>query len=569
MSNQIKHNPTGSEADSVFKGDWAIRTHAGGGPTGSTGFYNGIDIPVGGYAIYTPGPNGPSIRTASNDAELINILNTLGIPGGDVQTVLRNAAGTNSIYVTNLKIADKVTEGLIVDLESNNVASYPKGGSVWYDMSGNGNHFNLSSHQFSDGYLENLNDTSNHFIATRGDSPTLNSTFSTTNGAWTIEELIWTNSTDYPEADAGSVASGTAYSGDAVGFDWNHGQGTLNSLQIGLGGNNGVSGYDDRVYIAIDPPHNQKNRWRTRTIIFNRGQNRIELYMDGYYMGSAETPNSAGYSVYDGGGITFGSLYGWKHFGRRGSIKIWNRQLTTEEVKRSHLASISTLNSLGSATRECVLHWDAEVDQSLGLNASNVTTNVFDLSGNGNNADIIGGSIVVERIDGVKAWKFDTIGKLFESQGVPNGFDNTSRLTFEATIRAGASEVSVGDRGTIIVGGAYMSWNKSDQRLSSYWYSTNNRGYHEAGDPLERERWYHWVSVWTGTQLIQYIDGVEINRVNTTTTVLPSSLSRIRVGAESDARQFSGHINRIRVWNGALRPEEVAEAARQFKNKTT
>ena len=568
MPNKVKHNPTGTEADSLFKGDWAINTSAsniGGGPSSTTRVYNGVTIPEGGWSVYFNG----TVFTANNDTELLEYINTIGGDSSSLENSLVWAAQTNEVYVTNLQITDRVTDGLILDVESNNVASYPRSGNTWYDMSGHGNHLALSNHQLStEGYFENLNDTSNHFTASRGDSSSLNDTFSTVDGAWTIEELIWTNSTNYPEADAGSVASGTAYSGDAVGFDWNHGQGTLNSLQIGLGGANGVSGYDDRVFIDIPSPHNQFNRWRTRTIIFNRAQNLIELYMDGYYIGSAETPNSAGFSVYDGGGITFGSLYGWKHFGRRGSIKIWNRQLTTGEVKKSHLASISTLNKLGPATRECVLHWDAEVDQSLGLNASNVTTNIFDLSGNGNHADIIQGSVVVEEIDGVKAWNFDSTDKYFESQSTPTGFEGTPKLTFEATIRAAASEVSSGDRGTIIVGNAYMSWNKSDQRLSSYWYSTSNRGYHESGGALDRERWYHWVSVWTGGELIQYIDGVEHYRVSTTTST-PSTLNKVRVGAESPGRQVSGHINRIRVWNGALQPAEIEEAYRLFKNKTT
>ena len=568
MANKVKYNPTGAESDSLFKGDWAINTSAsniGGGPSSTTRVYNGVTIPEGGWSVYFNG----TVFTANNDTELLEYINTIGGDSSSLENSLVWAAQTNEVYVTNLQITDRVTDGLILDVESNNVASYPRSGNTWYDMSGHGNHLALSNHQLNtEGYFENLNDTSNHFTASRGDSSSLNDTFSTVDGAWTIEELIWTNSTNYPEADAGSVASGTAYSGDAVGFDWNHGQGTLNSLQIGLGGANGVSGYDDRVFIDIPSPHNQFNHWRTRTIIFNRGENRIELYMDGYYIGSAETPNSAGFSVYDGGGITFGSLYGWKHFGRRGSIKIWNRQLTTGEVKKSHLASISTLNKLGPATRECVLHWDAEVDQSLGLNASNVTTNIFDLSGNGNHADIIQGSVVVEEIDGVKAWNFDSTGKYFESQNTPTGFEGTPKLTFEATIRAAASEVSSGDRGTIIVGNAYMSWNKSDQRLSSYWYSTSNRGYHESGGALDRERWYHWVSVWTGSELIQYIDGVEHYRVSTTTST-PSILNKVRVGAESPGRQFSGHINRIRVWNGALQPAEIEEAYRLFKNKTT
>jgi hypothetical protein len=228
-----------------------------------------------------------------------------------------------------------IREGLVLSLDAGNVRSYPGSGATWYDVSGNGNNGTISNGEFvtSQRYLRNSGNVSNFFTISIPHSTSLNSALTTTTGGWTIEEIIWTNSVDYPEADGGSVASDIAYGGGATGFDWNHGNG-LNSVRFGMSSNSGGS-YEDDVYISTGVI-NQTNTWRARTMIWNRGASQVGLYMDGIYMGAASTPNTAGTAVYDGGGIVFGSLYGWKHYGRRASIKLYNRVLTASEILQNY-----------------------------------------------------------------------------------------------------------------------------------------------------------------------------------------------------------------------------------------
>ncbi len=233
-----------------------------------------------------------------------------------------------------------VTSGLIALLDAADTNSYPGSGATWYDISGNGNNGSISSGEFVSGqkYLRNSGNTSNFFTVNIAHSTTLNTAFTTTTGGWTIEEVIWTNSVVYPEADGGSVASDNAYSSGNTGFDWNHGNG-LSTVLFGMSSNSGGS-YEDSVSISTGN-FNSVNTWRVRTMIWNRGANQVLLYMNGQYMGAASTPNTAGTAVYDGGGILFGSLYGWKHYGRRGSIKIYNRVLTSTEVTQNYLSQKS------------------------------------------------------------------------------------------------------------------------------------------------------------------------------------------------------------------------------------
>ena len=64
MPNAIKYN-TSAETLALKKGNFWIGTgDVGKGPTSSTGFYNGITPPSGGYTIYlNKASGGPSINT--------------------------------------------------------------------------------------------------------------------------------------------------------------------------------------------------------------------------------------------------------------------------------------------------------------------------------------------------------------------------------------------------------------------------------------------------------------------------------------------------------------------------
>ena len=234
-----------------------------------------------------------------------------------------------------------VTNGLVLNLDAANKDSYPGTGTTWYDLSGNGNNGIINSGEFVpnsfDGYLGNLNNQSNFFYITIPNSTSISNTLSVTTGGWTIEEIIWTNSTNYPEADAGSVFSNPAYGPGATGFDWNHGF-DITSFQFGQSSNS-ATGYEDTVSISSIPSqYTQFNTWRIRTMIWDRSNNTVSLYINGVYIGGGSTPNTAGQPIYDGGGGDVGTLYGWKFYGRRGAFKIWNKVLSQSEITQNYNA---------------------------------------------------------------------------------------------------------------------------------------------------------------------------------------------------------------------------------------
>ena len=110
------------------------------GPTSTTNFWNGITPPSGGYTIYAQkSVNGPSIRTAVNDSELIVIARQYG--GTNINTVydaLNYFNGQTDYLVVNIDYPNIVTSGLSAILDAGYTASYPKTGTTVYDLSGNG-----------------------------------------------------------------------------------------------------------------------------------------------------------------------------------------------------------------------------------------------------------------------------------------------------------------------------------------------------------------------------------------------------------------------------------------------
>jgi hypothetical protein len=80
MPNAIKYNVS-AETLALKKGNFWIGTgDVGKGPTSSTGFYNGITPPSGGYTIYlNKASDGPSIYTVSNESELTGLTNTISV----------------------------------------------------------------------------------------------------------------------------------------------------------------------------------------------------------------------------------------------------------------------------------------------------------------------------------------------------------------------------------------------------------------------------------------------------------------------------------------------------------
>lgn len=108
------------------------------GPTvANTGFYNTIIPPANGYTFYKLKPqNGPIVKVASNDTDLINYIKEETGVTYSISGALQWAATQNNIAVANLDYSNIVTDGLFAILDASSTLNYPRTGSTVYDISG-------------------------------------------------------------------------------------------------------------------------------------------------------------------------------------------------------------------------------------------------------------------------------------------------------------------------------------------------------------------------------------------------------------------------------------------------
>ena len=135
MPNKIKFSPTGTETDSIFTNNLAIKVseaNTGGGPSATTGFYNGPLIPIGGYVAY----NGSTAFVANNDAELVDYVNSLGAGVLTVGEALIWADG-NGMTIVDKDYENMIVDGQVLNLDAGFSGSYPGANSSWRDLSGN------------------------------------------------------------------------------------------------------------------------------------------------------------------------------------------------------------------------------------------------------------------------------------------------------------------------------------------------------------------------------------------------------------------------------------------------
>ena len=147
MANPIKYN-TGSETLALKKGNFYIGTgDVDKGPTSSTGFYNGITPPSGGYTIYlNKASGGPSMYTATSDAQLITLTNQIaGTSYTTVNECFNYFAGQSDKMVVQIDYEGIVTNGLVLNLDAGFIPSYPQNGTSLYDISSNSNTTTLTN----------------------------------------------------------------------------------------------------------------------------------------------------------------------------------------------------------------------------------------------------------------------------------------------------------------------------------------------------------------------------------------------------------------------------------------
>jgi len=339
MSNPIKYS-TGSESLALKKGNFYIGTgDVGKGPTSTTGYYNGITPPSGGYTIYlNKATGGPSIYTCANDTELISLTNQIASASYTTANECLNYYNTESDKMcVNRDYDGIVTDGLIINLDSGFLPSYPKNGSTWYDISGKGNNASLLNGT-------TYESTSDGGVVMDGGDEYLNIPYSTDfnqfkSGDFTLETFVRSDNQVYPRSRHPLKIGHTVTSTGTKGWSVGH-QTCNNNIEVRVSDGTNFS------FTDLNHANLSESTYYHRVFTVSRSNGcATTYYLNGNLVGTHNATSVTG-EIYDqnqgsdfgGSGIIFGYNWGWRFIGSVNVIRFYNRALTDAEVLQNYNA---------------------------------------------------------------------------------------------------------------------------------------------------------------------------------------------------------------------------------------
>jgi hypothetical protein len=336
MPNTIKYSVS-AETLALKTGDFWIGTgDVGKGPTDTTGFYNGITPPSGGYTIYlNKASQGPSIYVPTNDSQLITLTNHIGGTNFTGATQCLNWFNTQSDKtVFNIDYPSIITSGLTLNLDTSFIPSYSTSGVTWYDLSPNGNNATLENGP-------TFNSTSGTYISFDGtdDYATCAST-STVNftNKFTISLWIYINALPTNGNFANLITKYNVGTGGNGGYDFRfrNASGTQQIGLITLSSGAAEGGSDFNYTLSL-------NTWHYLSGVYNGSTSQV--YLNTSLIGSvSNTTNPASNNKLlniarfgQFGDTTLTRYYN----GRIGQVKMYNRDLSATEIQQNYNATKS------------------------------------------------------------------------------------------------------------------------------------------------------------------------------------------------------------------------------------
>jgi len=458
MPNAIKYNVS-AETLALKKGNFYIGTgDVGKGPTSSTGYYNGISPPSGGYTIYlNKESGGPSIYTVDNDTQLISLTNTIaGQTFTSTTQCLVYYAGQTDKVCFNRDYEPIITDGLVLNVDAGFDGSYPESGTTWSDLSLSGNNGTLIN---SPGFYDNGGGS---IVFDGTDDYVVFSQVPTLTNQLTMECWYYMN-TMQPQSQNRLISNNDHY---VLYFN------DSTDLRFYMGGNGG----------DITTSGTFISNWRHIVATYN-GTTRA-LYVDGVL----KTTSSASGNISNGNILNIGAFQNQSVYtlnGRMSQARIYNKGLTASEVLQNYNAmkdrfafiftvdttktgvSTSTqfkLPLVSSGSVNFVVEWgDGTTDTITTFNQAQ-TTHTYS-----------SGGVYEVKIRGLlKGWQFANGGDklkmgIIKNWGcldisVSSGFYGCSNMTCVASDAPTISSTSLSDyfRACTIFNGAIGNWDVSN-----------------------------------------------------------------------------------------------------------
>ena len=336
MPNAIRYT-TGSETLALKKGNLYIGTGAvGKGPSETTGYYQGPNVPSGGYVIYMNREGAPgnlSYHSAANDAQLISFTNSIA---GQSYT------GVNQCFDYYYSQNDKVLvnqdyppdypyivmDGLVLNLDAGITQSYPGSGTVWTDVNGlgpknNGTLTNGPTFDSANGGSIVFDGSDDRVSRTSS----VNTGNNFTVGSWIYPTLLGTTR-------RAVVGNGYPYSGRLGWLFCTAGASVNNTFFLSIG--------SDISYRVATANCLSTNTWQYITGVVTNGGQTIDLYRNG------ENVNGTQFVALSSGNIDYSDNQFYIGFrdtntndpytGNISNVQIYNRALSVSEVQQNYNA---------------------------------------------------------------------------------------------------------------------------------------------------------------------------------------------------------------------------------------
>ena len=230
---------------------------------------------------------------------------------------------------------DIIEDGLVLCLDAANINSYPKSGTTWSDLSGNGNH----------GTLNNM-DASN-FSSDNGGSLTFDGTNEKVNCGNFLSDAqsalsicVWFKPSYVPSGSQKAFRlvsrfTGTGSTAGRVVLDTNDGLGNGHGARFVIS-NSGNTTYQAYVGSVLE------TKWLFYVGTFSQADSKIKIYKNAQELASTNTSGTIGAYNYPwnlGEDNTTVSDQEWFD-GNMASVSIYNRALTADEIRQNYEATV-------------------------------------------------------------------------------------------------------------------------------------------------------------------------------------------------------------------------------------
>ena len=540
MPNSIKYN-TSTETEALNSGDfWVGVGDVDKGPTQTTGYYNGINPPSGGYTIYVnKASGGPSIRVASDDAELISITNKIaGTSYTTINECFNYFDGQNDKMVTHQMLDFRITDGLVLDLDAGAIPSYPQNGTAWNDLSGNGYNGTLTNGPTfnSNGYLDF--DGTNDYV----DAGDVNPTTSQTLSVWVKLDLIPSSqSSNYPQLmGKRDVDLQRAYF-----FSFRK---ATNKVYWEIKDNNGT-------YFTLE---SNKNSWDTSewyciNVTFKGSTGLAEIYINGVLDNS--TTWSLNYVPQTTATCRIGGGNYWLD-GKIANAKIYDKVLSQTEVLQNYYqAPIITDGLVFAADASNLVSYESGSTTTYSLIGSSTGTLTNGVAFDTSN----GGSWTFDGVD-------DYISTSTLSIGTPSNITLEFWIKFNGTLDSNDRKVMHYDKTGTTNAVFQVRKGNTNRNLMYQVHDGTSWTTMVDSDAIYSDTWAHFTITQQGTSAIMYKNGTQ--SVTATMGNLDwTNANNILIGYRAASEYWKGDIALMRLYNTALTAAEVTQNYNATKSR--